>query len=61
MDDEDIENLRRAKRTMQEIYDICQQHTGHRVDVSSSNVFVDISNKADYARSKVSRVLQNIE
>lgn len=61
MDDQDIQFLRTAKRTLQEIYDICQQHIGRERDTSISSAFEEISNKADYARSKVSRVLRNIE
>ena len=56
MDDQEIQNLRITKRTLQEIYDICQQHLGREGDASISSAFEDISDKADYARSKVSSV-----
>ena len=56
MTEEEIQWLKNAKWTCQEIYNICQEHIG--LDKPLSEVFQDINNKADYARSQISRVLK---
>jgi hypothetical protein len=56
MTEDEIKCLNNAKRTLQEIYDICQQHMG--LGKPKSEIFQDINNKATYARSQISKVLK---
>jgi predicted translin family RNA/ssDNA-binding protein len=51
--------LKNAKRTLQEIYEICQQCMSTQVDKTILSAFQNISNKADYARSQIEKALKD--
>jgi len=58
MDDQEINDLKKAKRDLQNIYELCENNIGTTINDTISRVFREIKERVPPAKKKVSIALQ---